>query len=106
MMYWFLDLVRDHATLAQVGCRTDRPIGEKIVPLPQEGRITSDVRISGAVMFGRGKSQCGILIEPRKEYALGPHDEVAIAKFKEDIMYVPPSTYCSSAIHLQCNTGL
>ena len=43
-------------------------------------------------MFGRGKSQCGILIEPRKEYALDPHDEVAIAKFKEDILYVPPLT--------------
>ncbi|KAF7789161.1 hypothetical protein EIP86_000098 [Pleurotus ostreatoroseus] len=59
--------------------------GEKIVPIPQEGHIMSDGMVAGAVMFGRGKNQSGILIEPHPDYAVDPKDEIAVAGFRNKV---------------------
>ncbi|KAJ3537775.1 hypothetical protein NM688_g6625 [Phlebia brevispora] len=59
--------------------------GEKIVPLPQEGRITASPMVAAAVMFGRGKSQCGVLIEPRPQFAVNVHDEESVIAFRNEI---------------------
>ena len=70
--------------------RTDstRKIGEKVVPIPQESLIGSSPAVQGAVMFGRGRSQCGILIEPRPENAIVSQDLEALASFRNLIWYV------------------
>ncbi|KAF7965726.1 hypothetical protein HWV62_42156 [Athelia sp. TMB] len=38
--------------------------GENMVPAPLESVITSSPLVSGAVVFGRGRNQVGVLIEP------------------------------------------
>ena len=55
------------------------------MPLPQEGRITADERVLGAVMFGRERDQCGVLIEPREPHAVDPTDPEALVAFRNKI---------------------
>ena len=62
--------------------------GEKVVPIPQEGIITASPMISGAVMFGRAQSQCGVLVEPANEYAVDHNVPGAITSFKDAIWLV------------------
>ena len=59
--------------------------GEKVVPIPQEGLIMSSPMVIGAVMFGREKNQCGILIEPAPSHAIDPTDPIALPKFRNMI---------------------
>ncbi|KIP04467.1 hypothetical protein PHLGIDRAFT_193243, partial [Phlebiopsis gigantea 11061_1 CR5-6] len=59
--------------------------GEKVVPIPQEGLITSSPLASGAVMFGRGRDECGILIEPSGQFAVNPADPAAVREFRNKI---------------------
>ncbi|TCD64926.1 putative PKS/NRPS-like protein biosynthetic cluster [Steccherinum ochraceum] len=59
--------------------------GEKIVPLPQEGYLASLPFVQGAVMFGRGQTQAGVLIEPRPDFAIDPNDEEALTAFRNKI---------------------
>jgi long-subunit acyl-CoA synthetase (AMP-forming) len=40
--------------------------GEKTVPAPIEDAIVKDKRIRSAILFGRGRDQVGVLIEPAK----------------------------------------
>lgn len=56
--------------------------GEKLVPLPQEGTVGSHPMVSGAVMFGRGKNEPGILIELHPEHAIDIADEKAVIQFR------------------------
>lgn len=60
-------------------------LGEKVVPLPQEGIITSSPMVSGCIMFGRGKNQCGVLIEPTEAHAIDPYDTDALVNFRNKI---------------------
>ena len=63
--------------------------GEKVVPLQQEALITSSAMVSGVIVFGRGRGQCGVLIEPRPDYAIqDPSDEAAVIKFRNLIWCV------------------
>lgn len=77
--------------------RTDDVIvlgtGEKIVPIPQEGHLVSNSIITGAVMFGRGRTQAGVLIEPHPAHAIDPLDEQAVVAFRQKIWW---------AVHLYC----
>ncbi|KAI0079020.1 acetyl-CoA synthetase-like protein, partial [Panus rudis PR-1116 ss-1] len=59
--------------------------GEKIVPIPQENYLVSTPYVSGAVIFGRGRSQAGVLIEPRPDHAVDPSDEAAVIAFRNKI---------------------
>ena len=59
--------------------------GEKIVPTPQEGYITSSPLVYGCVMFGREREQPGILIEPQPEHAVDLDDEAALVAFRNKI---------------------
>ncbi|GJE88440.1 acetyl-CoA synthetase-like protein [Phanerochaete sordida] len=56
--------------------------GEKIVPIPQEGHIGTSPLLMGAVMFGRGREQAGLLVEPAEKYAFDPRDEAALIRFR------------------------
>ncbi|KAJ3557049.1 hypothetical protein NM688_g1689 [Phlebia brevispora] len=64
----------------------DLPIaGEKVVPIPQERYIASHPLIADVVMFGRGKSQVGILIDPVPEHAVSPGNKEEASKFIDEI---------------------
>ncbi|KAK0454193.1 NRPS-like enzyme [Desarmillaria tabescens] len=56
--------------------------GEKTNPGPIEAGLLGDKRISGAVMFGRGKFQPGVLIQPSEEYAFDPNDAKRLAEYR------------------------
>ncbi|KAI0345580.1 acetyl-CoA synthetase-like protein [Trametopsis cervina] len=58
---------------------------EKIVPLAQEGHVLSSPLVKGAIMFGRGRDEAGILIEPKEEYQFDPTDEQALVDFRNKI---------------------
>ena len=63
--------------------------GEKTVPAPMESIIGSSPLVQGVVMFGRGRNQVGVLIEPSPELAIDVNNEKAVAEFRNRIWYVP-----------------
>ena len=68
--------------------RSDTLLGEKVVPLPQEGHLVACPIVMGAVMFGRARTQCGLLVEPHPDHAVDPTDEAALVAFRNKIWYV------------------
>lgn len=60
---------------------------EKIVPIQQEALITSNSMVKGAVMFGRGRDEAGVIIDPAPEYAFDPKDESLLIAFRNKIWY-------------------
>lgn len=56
-----------------------------MVPIPQEGIITSSPVVTGAAMFGRGRNSCGVLIEPHLDYAVDVNEPEDIIAFRNKI---------------------
>ncbi|KAI0298355.1 acetyl-CoA synthetase-like protein [Multifurca ochricompacta] len=84
------DLLVPHPTkpgLWKVYGRKDDQImlstGEKTNPGPLEGILAQDPHILSAVMFGRGKFQNGVLIDPRPQFAFDPKDEMKLEAFRK-----------------------
>lgn len=44
--------------------------------------LMRDPLVSGAVMFGRGRFHCGVLVEPKEAYAFDPNDIRKLAEFR------------------------
>ncbi|OAX33021.1 acetyl-CoA synthetase-like protein, partial [Rhizopogon vinicolor AM-OR11-026] len=59
--------------------------GEKTVPGPMENIIGASRYVNGTVMFGRGRNQVGILIEPRPGYEIDVDDETQLADFRNRV---------------------
>ncbi|KAI0067832.1 acetyl-CoA synthetase-like protein [Artomyces pyxidatus] len=86
------DLLERHPndpSLWKIYGRTDDQIilsnGEKTNPVPLEAMLARDPRIAAAVMFGRGRFQNGVLIEPKHEFTFDPEDEQQLADFRNNI---------------------
>ncbi|KAH9848670.1 acetyl-CoA synthetase-like protein [Lenzites betulinus] len=86
------DLVEPHPTkpdLWRVYGRIDEQImlsnGEKTNPLPIEAVVNEDPHISCSVMFGRGRFQNGILIQPEEGFQFEPSDVKALEEFRNII---------------------
>ncbi|KAI0822423.1 acetyl-CoA synthetase-like protein [Trametes gibbosa] len=88
------DLVEPHPTkpnLWRVYGRADEQImlsnGEKAStnPLPIEAVVDGDPHIKCSVMFGRGKFQNGILVQPSEEFQFDPSDVKALEEFRNAI---------------------
>ncbi|SJL02272.1 uncharacterized protein ARMOST_05598 [Armillaria ostoyae] len=56
--------------------------GEKTNPGPLESMLNRDPHVLGAIMFGRGKYQVGVLVEPGPQFSFDPVDESKLAEFK------------------------
>ncbi|KAL1743867.1 hypothetical protein HDZ31DRAFT_39949 [Schizophyllum fasciatum] len=83
------DLFIPHPTkphLCRVVGRRDDVIvhstGEKTVPAPMEGVILTSPLVAAAVMFGRGRDEAGILIEPSPSQNIDVDDDAQIATFR------------------------
>ncbi|KAI9058948.1 acetyl-CoA synthetase-like protein [Trametes sanguinea] len=83
------DLIEFHPSnpkLWRVYGRADEQImlsnGEKTNPLPLEKIINEDPHVNASVMFGRGKFQNGILVEPKEEFKVDPRDPKQIETFR------------------------
>ncbi|THG97397.1 hypothetical protein EW026_g4592 [Hermanssonia centrifuga] len=59
--------------------------GEKTNPGPLENILQQDPRIQTAVMFGRGRFNTGVIIEPKPEFRLDPSDSEKVSQFWKDI---------------------
>ncbi|KZT25929.1 acetyl-CoA synthetase-like protein [Neolentinus lepideus HHB14362 ss-1] len=86
------DLWEMHPTIAglwRLVGRTDDVLvlasGEKTVPPPMEGHILHNPLVQRTLMFGRGRDQVGVLIEPKTAHAIDPKDEEAVIEFRNRI---------------------
>ncbi|TCD63228.1 putative NRPS-like protein biosynthetic cluster [Steccherinum ochraceum] len=59
--------------------------GEKTNPSPLESILNQDPRVRSSIMFGRGKFNAGVLVDPRSEYVFDPADEAKLVQFRNDI---------------------
>ena len=50
--------------------------------------INDDPHVHGSVMFGRGKFQNGVLIEPSEDYQIDPSDTKQLEAYRNKIWYV------------------
>lgn len=69
--------------------RTDDQImhntGEKTNPGPLESMMNQDPHVRASVMFGRGRFQAGILVDPKPSFEFDPSDSVKLAEFRNKI---------------------
>ncbi|KAA1476420.1 acetyl-CoA synthetase-like protein [Dentipellis sp. KUC8613] len=86
------DLVQRHPTvphLWRVYGRTDDQImlstGEKTNPGPIEAILALDPHIAAALLFGRGKFQNGVLVQPAAAHAFDPRDTQRLDAFRDAI---------------------
>ncbi|KAF8880544.1 hypothetical protein BD779DRAFT_1675887 [Infundibulicybe gibba] len=86
------DLIIRHPTnpkLWKIFGRSDDQImhstGEKTNPVPIETIINRHPMVSGSLVFGRGRFQAGVLIEPKPEYALDSSDLEQLASFRNNV---------------------
>ncbi|KAJ7204502.1 hypothetical protein GGX14DRAFT_460740 [Mycena pura] len=56
--------------------------GEKTNPGPLETMMNQDPHVRISVMFGRGRFQAGILVDPELAFKVDPSDEVKLAEFR------------------------
>ncbi|KAF7340998.1 Acetyl-CoA synthetase-like protein [Mycena sanguinolenta] len=56
--------------------------GEKTVPGPMEELILTCPSIDATIIFGRERSQIGVLIEPTRDYAIDPRDEHQLVNYR------------------------
>ncbi|KAI4521212.1 acetyl-CoA synthetase-like protein [Schizophyllum commune Loenen D] len=63
--------------------------GEKTVPAPMEGTILKSPLVAAVVMFGRGRDEAGILVEPAAGYAVDTKDDAKVAAYRDAIWYAP-----------------
>lgn len=55
------------------------------MPIPQEGHIGLSPIIAGAVMFGKGRTQPGVLLELHDPHVIDPDDESQVIKLRNEI---------------------
>ncbi|KAH9917018.1 uncharacterized protein B0H18DRAFT_1123857 [Fomitopsis serialis] len=69
--------------------RTDDQImhstGEKTNPGPLEAMMSHDPHVVSGVMFGRGRFQAGIIVDPKPQYVFDVSDEAKLAEFRNKI---------------------
>ncbi|KAH8102917.1 hypothetical protein BXZ70DRAFT_1057354, partial [Cristinia sonorae] len=59
--------------------------GEKVVPLPQEDSLNAVPFVSSAIMFGRGQSQPGVIIELLPEHTIDTQDDTAVISVRNKL---------------------
>ncbi|KAI1786493.1 acetyl-CoA synthetase-like protein [Ganoderma leucocontextum] len=59
--------------------------GEKTNPTPLETIIGEDPYVQGCVIFGQGKFQNGVLVEPKPEYKFDPQDVKKLEEYRGKI---------------------
>ena len=59
--------------------------------------INEDPYVKSSVMFGRGKFQNGILIEPTEDFQIDPTDPKQLEAYRNKIWYVHLRVYIDSS---------
>lgn len=86
------DLLVPHPTKPgywRIHGRTDDQImhstGEKTNPGPLENMMNQHPKVLSSVMFGRGRFQAGMIIDPKPEFRFEPNDLGKLASFRNEI---------------------
>ncbi|KAJ7325472.1 hypothetical protein DFH08DRAFT_886685 [Mycena albidolilacea] len=86
------DLLMPHPTKPgywKIFGRTDDQImhntGEKTNPGPLENLLNQDPHVLTSVMFGRGRFQAGVIVDPKPAFKFDPADSVKLAEFRNKI---------------------
>ncbi|KAI0926228.1 putative NRPS-like protein biosynthetic cluster [Taiwanofungus camphoratus] len=86
------DLLVEHPTKPgywKIFGRSDDQImhstGEKTNPGPLESMLNKDPHVFASVMFGRGRFQAGIAVDPKSEFKVDPSDQNKLAEFRNMI---------------------
>ncbi|KAF7328516.1 Acetyl-CoA synthetase-like protein [Mycena venus] len=86
------DLITPHATKPgywKIFGRTDDQImhntGEKTNPGPLENLLNQDPHVLSSVMFGRGRFQAGVIVDPKPAFKFDPADSIKLAEFRNKI---------------------
>ena len=66
------------------------PLGRFIISFLRHARLNrhaekilmTDPHVSGAIMFGRGRFNVGVLIAPAEEFAFDPRDEKKLSEYR------------------------
>lgn len=69
-------------------CGTHSVTRAQTNPLPIESTINEDPHVKSSVMFGRGRFQNGILIEPAEEFQVDAENVKEVESFRNKIWYV------------------
>ncbi|KAI0659473.1 acetyl-CoA synthetase-like protein [Cubamyces menziesii] len=84
------DLLEEHPTnpnIYKVYGRADDQIvlstGEKTNPVPMEAILLQDPNIHAAIIFGRGRLQNGVIVQPKEPF--DPSDEAKLEEFRNKI---------------------
>ncbi|THU97218.1 acetyl-CoA synthetase-like protein [Dendrothele bispora CBS 962.96] len=90
--YATADLVIEHPQkkgywkiLGRVDSQIIHSLGEKTNPGPLESIMNQNPHVTASVMFGHGKFQAGIIIEPIREEQFDPRDQVKLGEFRNKI---------------------
>ena len=75
--------------------------GEKTLSRPIEVPIEAHPRVSAAVVFGTGRTQNGVLVEPAAGFAFDPSDETSLSAFRNEIWSAVTKANDSSPSHSQ-----
>ncbi|KAJ7046114.1 hypothetical protein C8F04DRAFT_1322704 [Mycena alexandri] len=86
------DLILPHPTKPgywKIFGRTDDQImhntGEKTNPGPLESLLNQDPHVLSSVMFGRGRFQAGVIVDPQHRFKFDPTDSIKLAEFRNKI---------------------
>lgn len=71
-LYRYMGRLDDQITLAN---------SEKTNPVPIETIIAHDPAVEGALLFGRGKPQIGVIIEPKQDHIVDTQDPSAVERY-------------------------
>ncbi|EGO01124.1 hypothetical protein SERLA73DRAFT_72093 [Serpula lacrymans var. lacrymans S7.3] len=86
------DLFKSHPTKSgywKVYGLTDDQImhstGEKTNPGPLENILNQNPLVLSSVIFGRGRFQVGVIVDPKPDYRFDPTDELKLSEFRNKI---------------------
>lgn len=68
--------------------------------------MNQDPHIQAAVMFGRGKFNAGVLIDPRPAFVFDPTDQGKLVDFRNKIWYVEMVTIAPRVLVKLGTSGL
>ena len=51
-----------------------------------------------SIIFGRGRFNAGVLIEPKEQFKFDPIDQAKLAEFRNKIWYVPSYAACCGVL--------
>ena len=68
--------------------------------------MNQDPHIQAAVMFGRGRFNAGVIVDPRQDFVFDPADQGMLIDFRNKIWYVETIVIVSRLVVKLNNTGL